>query len=70
MGVNAIADDARAMWIGGFALVRAGPGSYSMIDFRETAPAGSNETMYSNNTDRTSFRKMIPVYAASDDSKH
>ncbi|KAF9517931.1 hypothetical protein BS47DRAFT_1325784 [Hydnum rufescens UP504] len=34
---------------GGFALVRSPTGRFTMIDFRETAPALSNETMYSNN---------------------
>ncbi|KAF8308059.1 gamma-glutamyltranspeptidase [Clavulina sp. PMI_390] len=38
---------------GGFALVREPKGTYAMIDFRETAPALSNQTMYSNNSNPT-----------------
>ena len=33
---------------GGFGIVRGSNGSYEVVDFRETAPAGSNETMYAN----------------------
>lgn len=42
---------------GGFMIVRFnnddGSHGYEMIDFRETMPAAGNETMYSNNTDKT-----------------
>ncbi|KDQ59696.1 hypothetical protein JAAARDRAFT_175189 [Jaapia argillacea MUCL 33604] len=42
---------------GGFMLVRfntpSGGHDYEMIDFRETMPAGGNETMYINNTNPT-----------------
>ncbi|OZJ02774.1 hypothetical protein BZG36_03481 [Bifiguratus adelaidae] len=33
---------------GGFMLVRDPSGHYEMIDFREVAPAGANQTMYNN----------------------
>ncbi|KAI4248621.1 MAG: hypothetical protein LQ352_005885 [Teloschistes flavicans] len=35
---------------GGFMLVRASNGSYTFIDFRETAPAAAFQDMYNNNT--------------------
>ncbi|CAO3624307.1 unnamed protein product [Cunninghamella blakesleeana] len=34
---------------GGFMLIRLPNGTYEFIDYRETAPKGSNETMYVNN---------------------
>ena len=34
---------------GGFALIRAPNGSHEVVDFRETAPAASFETMYRGN---------------------
>ena len=36
---------------GGFMLVRASNGSYTFIDFRETAPAAAFQDMYNNDTD-------------------
>ncbi|KAF8324687.1 gamma-glutamyltransferase 1 [Cantharellus anzutake] len=38
---------------GGFALVRSPKGKYKMIDFRETAPRASNETMFVTQTNST-----------------
>jgi Gamma-glutamyltranspeptidase len=35
---------------GGFMLVRSPVGSYEFIDFQETAPGASYESMYNNNT--------------------
>lgn len=35
---------------GGFVLVRTPAGKYDFIDFRETAPAGSSEDMFTNHT--------------------
>lgn len=35
---------------GGFALIRAPNGSYTNVDFRETAPAASSQEMYKNST--------------------
>lgn len=35
---------------GGFMLVRASNGSYTFIDFRETAPAAAFQDMYNNDT--------------------
>jgi gamma-glutamyltranspeptidase/glutathione hydrolase len=34
---------------GGFLLVRDTKGRYEFVDFRETAPAASNETMFNHN---------------------
>lgn len=36
---------------GGFMLVRSSNGSYTFIDFRETAPAAAFQDMYNNDTD-------------------
>ncbi|TRM65849.1 gamma-glutamyltranspeptidase [Schizophyllum amplum] len=38
---------------GGFMIVRSGPSEYETIDFRETAPAAANETMYVDSADPT-----------------
>lgn len=40
---------------GGFMLVRASNGSYTFIDFRETAPAAAFQDMYNNDTDLSLF---------------
>lgn len=40
---------------GGFMLVRDSNGSYEFIDFRETAPAASYETMYDNNLNASKY---------------
>ncbi|KAL8743996.1 MAG: hypothetical protein Q9190_003716 [Brigantiaea leucoxantha] len=40
---------------GGFMLVRSSNGSYTFIDFRETAPAAAFQDMYINNTDLSLF---------------
>ncbi|KAI4215143.1 MAG: hypothetical protein LQ351_002458 [Letrouitia transgressa] len=40
---------------GGFMLVRSSNGSYTFIDFRETAPAAAFQDMYNNDTDLSIF---------------
>lgn len=40
---------------GGFMLVRGSNGSYTFIDFRETAPAAAFQDMYNNNTKLSLF---------------
>ncbi|KAL8846112.1 MAG: hypothetical protein Q9221_008780 [Calogaya cf. arnoldii] len=40
---------------GGFMLVRSSNGSYTFIDFRETAPAAAFQDMYNNDTDLSLF---------------
>lgn len=40
---------------GGFMLVRSANGSYEFIDFRETAPAASFESMYENNVNASLY---------------
>jgi gamma-glutamyltranspeptidase/glutathione hydrolase len=40
---------------GGFMLIRAANGTYEFIDFRESAPAASYETMYNSNVNASIF---------------
>jgi gamma-glutamyltranspeptidase/glutathione hydrolase len=49
---------------GGFAVVRDHHGRYEFVDFRESAPAASNETMFNSNPESSSKGGLARYVAA------